>query len=151
MKKIGIIICICSLIACESNEGNQVNMREEKSTLRFLKEIEWPLAYSNQDTVLLDRILGEDFQMIDQSGGWYTKADELAWIKENGTSYDSFFYEIKRLEVLPNGTAVVAGTGHIYADTTHSVYESSNVLVKRDGLWKAILSHVSGYRKFDQP
>lgn len=151
MKKIGIIICICSLIACESNEGNQVNMREEKSTLRFLKEIEWPLAYSNQDTVLLDRILGEDFQMIDQSGGWYTKADELAWIKENGTSYDSFFYEIKRLEVLPNGTAVVAGTGHIYDDTTHSVYESSNVLVKRDGLWKAILSHVSGYRKFDQP
>lgn len=40
-----------------------------------------------------------------------------------------------------------AGTGHIRNDSTYSIYQSSNVLVKRDSVWKAILSHVSGFKK----
>ncbi len=86
---------------------------DDEAKLRYLKEVEWPKAYREQDTVLLDRILGEDFQMINDSGGWYTKQDELAWIKEHATQHDSFYYEIKRLEVLPNGTAIICGTGHM--------------------------------------
>ncbi|MEO0734938.1 MAG: hypothetical protein AAFZ52_19025, partial [Bacteroidota bacterium] len=58
-----------------------VNRAEDERLLRQLKEELWPTAYAEQDTLLLDRILGEDFQMIDQAGNWYEKADELAWIK----------------------------------------------------------------------
>jgi len=47
---------------------------------------------------------------------------------------------------LDNGTAIICGTGHIQKDSIKSTYESSNVLVKREGDWKAILSHVSGVR-----
>ena len=43
---------------------------------------EWPKAYAKQDTLLLDRILGKDFKMIDQAGNWYSKKDELEWIKK---------------------------------------------------------------------
>ena len=113
------------------------------------KEVEWPKAYAEQDTILLDRILGEDFQMIDQDGNWYTKKDELDWIKKNAAGYDSFHFEIKRFEILDNGTAIICGTGHILNDTVKSIYQSSNVLVKREGEWKAVLSHVSGLKTLD--
>jgi hypothetical protein len=62
-------------------------------------------------------------------------------------AHDSFRYEINRLDIYRNGTAIVAGTGHIYNDSTYSIYQSSNVLIKRDSIWKATLSHVSGYKK----
>jgi len=88
--------------------------------------------------------------MIDQSGNWYSKSDELEWIKKNALNNDSFRYEIKRFEILENGTALVCATGHILKDSVRSIYQSSNMLVKREGQWKAILSHVSGFKTIEQ-
>ena len=66
--------------------------------------------------------------MIDQGGNWYSKKDELDWIKSNATNNDSFRYEIKRLEFLENATAIVCGTGHILKDAVRSIYQPSKVL-----------------------
>ena len=120
-----------------------------KDTLRlkYLKEVLWPRAYRFQDTVLLDLILDKSFELIDGNGNRFTKEDEINWIKNNAMKHESFHYEIKRLDIYKNGTAVIAGTGHIRNDSTYSVYQSSNVLVKKDTIWKAILSHVSGLKK----
>ncbi len=122
-----------------------INEGDEKS-LRYLKEVEWPKAYHEQDTLLLDRLLGEDFQMIDAEGNWTDKKFEMNWIKQHTDRPDSFHYEIKRLQILENGTAIIAGTGHIFNDTTETIYQSSNYLEKRDGIWKAFSSHVSGVK-----
>ncbi len=123
----------------------------DEAVLRNLKEIEWPKAYREQDTKLLDRILADEFQMVRDDGNWSNKQKELEFIKANKPSYDSFRFEIKRLEVFENGTAVVAGTGHIRGkdkDGEYKVeYQSSNILIKRDSVWKAISSHVSGVKK----
>ena len=156
MKNIFLIFLIVFSFSCQQNETSVVeansalDIESEKEQLRFLKEVEWPKAYRQQDTVLLDRILGDDFQMIDNSGLWSNKNDELEWIKNNGVSYDSFRYEIKRLEVFDNGTAIISGTGHIVNDSIQSIYQSSNILIKRDGVWKAITSHVSGYKTIEE-
>ena len=148
-----IAITILVLIAgsCQQKQkevayGAEIDHIADKEGLTYLKEVLWPQAYREQDTVLLDRILDDSFKMIDNEGKYYTKKDELAWIKEHATQHDSFFYEINRLDIYLNGTAVVSGTGHIYNDSTYAIYQSSNILVKRDTLWKAISSHVSGYR-----
>ena len=146
------IIIIILIIGCK--ERNQVSTNliteEDKKTLKYLKETEWPKAYAEHDTLLLDGILGDDFKMIDQLGNWYSKKDELEWIKKNATNNDSFHYEIKRFEILDNGTAVICGTGHILKDSVKSIYQSSNVFVKRKGKWKAILSHVSGFTNLEE-
>ena len=148
-----LLLMIFLLASCQIGAESSFDVtispitEEDKQTLTYLKEVEWPKAYKEQDTLLLDRILGEDFKMIDQSGNWYTKKDELAWIKEHATEHDSFYYEIKRLEILDNGTAIIAGRGHIFNDSTASTYESSNVLIKRGANWKAVLSHVSGFKE----
>lgn len=123
----------------------------DKEVLTYLKEVEWPKAYRDQDTVLLDRILAAEFQMIDDQGNWYSKKDELDYIKGNKPTYESFRFEIKRLDIFENATAVVSGMGHIRNQDEKgpylSTYHSSNVLIKRNGIWKAISSHVSGIKK----
>lgn len=154
MKKIILILFVTVIfVNCHKNENTQsqtdklmtFNLEIEK--LRTLKEIEWPKAYREQDTVLLDRILGEDFQMITNDGEWSNKIKQLERIKKVAMNHDSFRYELKRLEILENGTAIIAGTGHIVNDSIKTIYQSSNILIKRNGIWKAVLSHVSGAKK----
>lgn len=123
----------------------------DEAALRELKEVLWPKAYFEQDTALLDRILADEFKMIDGSGAWSTKADELEWVADNKPAYDSLVFEIRRLEIFNGDAAVVAGTGTIRGSDEDgpyvAEYQSTNVLVKRDGEWRAVASHVSGYRQ----
>ena len=127
--------------------------KEEKKTndeevLRYLKEVEWPKAYREQDTVLLGRILADEFKMIGSDGSRSSKKEELAYIKTHKPSYQSFKFNIDRLEIFENNTAIVSGIGIITNKDSIGPYElhysSSNVLIKRDGNWKAISSHTSG-------
>lgn len=124
---------------------------DDEKALREIKEVLWPRAYRDQDTALLDRLLADEFQMIDGSGLWSTKADEVKWVKENRPEYDSLTFQIKRLDVFENGTAIVAGTGTVKgrdsAGPWVAEYQSSNVLIKRKGAWRAVASHVSGYKR----
>ena len=138
-------------ISCTQQEKQSpyIPTDEDWETLRQLKEVSWPEAYRNQDTVLLDQILADEFQMIDASGNWGTKREEIEWIKKNPFAVDSFWFEIKRFEILENGTAIIAGTGHIKADSTKLIYQSSNYLIKRNGQWKAFSSHVSGIEEVE--
>lgn len=151
MKFVRLAIALACLNSCgEAPNGNgagSTTVADDERQLRYLKEVEWPKAYGEQDTLLLDRILRDEFQMIDAEGNVFTKADELDWITQNEWAVDSFRYEIKRLETWPNGTAIVSGVGHMLSDSTASTYWSSNVFIKTDGMWRAISSHVSGVKE----
>lgn len=149
--EIVLIISLC-LAACGQPATTPVtpSRAEDERALRYLKEVEWPKAYREQDTVLLDRILRDDFAMIDAEGNVFRKADEMDWIRKNAMRVDSFRYAIERLEIWPNGTAIVSGKGHMLDDSTATVYSSSNVFIRTDGLWRAISSHVSGVKEVEQ-
>jgi ketosteroid isomerase-like protein len=60
----------------------------------------------------------------------------------------------RRLEIFENGTAVVSGTGRMEGEDENGpykiTYQSSNVLIKRQGQWKAIASHVSGVKAVNE-
>lgn len=147
MKRFWISAAAVLLFAAALQAAPQDRSADEKA-LRQIKEVDWPKAYREQDTALLDRILADEFQSIDADGNWSTKAEELDYIRKNKPSYESFRFEIRRLEIFENGTAVVAGTGHIQGRDEKGPYrveyQSSNILIKRGGVWKAISSHVSG-------
>ncbi|MEM9648106.1 MAG: nuclear transport factor 2 family protein [Bacteroidota bacterium] len=147
------IVFISILSSCEKRisvpSPEPVISSEDSKILRNLKEVQWPKAYREQDTILLDKILGEDFQMIDAGGTWSNKAKELEYIKANTMQHDSFYYDIKRLDILDNGTALICGTGHILNDSIETIYQSSNILIKRNGMWKAVASHVSGIKRLE--
>ena len=121
---------------------------KDVSVLTNLKTVLWPKAYREQDTVLLDRILADEFQRINSDGVASTKRDEINRIKKSKPSYLSFDFKIERLDIFENNTAVVSGTGTIRNRDAEGlydmIYKSSNVLIKRNGEWKAISSHTSG-------
>ncbi|HYG61072.1 MAG TPA: nuclear transport factor 2 family protein [Thermoanaerobaculia bacterium] len=119
---------------------------DDERALRRLKEVDWPKAYKEQDVALLGRILADEFQMVDADGNKSTKAQELDWVRNNKPGYDSLTFEITRLDIFENGTAIVGGTGTIRDEGSVTEYQSSNVLVKRDGTWRAVASHVSGVK-----
>ena len=75
--------------------------------------------------------------------------DKMVYIKDGIIQKIADRIEINGVEILENNTAIIAGTGHIINDDKESIYQSSNVLIKRNGIWKAVLSHVSGYKELE--
>lgn len=129
-------------------EAHAPDRRGDAETLRRIKTVDWPKAYREQDVVLLDTILAEEFERIGADGRRTSKRDEMEYVRKNRPNYSNFNFEITRLEVFENGTAVVSGLGDVRGrDAKGSYatrYSSSNVFIKRAGVWKAIASHVSG-------
>lgn len=133
------LLMLASAVALADDEGSSSD-REE---LQHFKTVLWPQAYRTQDTALLDRLLDDSFQMIDGEGNRSTKQKELDWIAENAWNPGAFEYRIERLEIYGGDTAIIDGTGIAEKYT----YKSSNVLIRKDGQWRAVASHVSGYRE----
>ena len=113
---------------------------DDEETLRHLKTVLWNQAYRNQDVELLDSILHDTFEMIDGNGNRSTKKKELEYIANHQWDPGTFEYRIERLIIYDGKFAIVDGTG-IASDYT---YKSSNYLIKEDGRWQAVSSHVSG-------
>lgn len=141
-----LLLCVGAGSAAATDES------ADHARLREIKEVLWPKAYREQDSALLDQILANEFESIDAEGARSTKAEELDYIRKNKPSYDSFRFEIKRLQIFPNRTAVVSGTGHVVTQPkagkkgSRTEYQSSNVFIERDRRWQAIASHVSGVK-----
>ena len=116
---------------------------EDEASLRHFKTVLWPQAYRTQDVALLDRMLDDSFQMLDAEGRRSNKQGELDWVENNQWDPGEFEYRIERLDIYDGRIAIIDGTGIASAYR----YKSSNVLIKRDGEWRAIASHVSGFEE----
>lgn len=142
---------LCFIVVLASCNAMAASSVEDETALRKIKEVDWPKAYREQDPALLDRVLADEFRMIDAEGVWSSKPEELEYVRKHKPSYDSFRFVIKRLEIFHNDSAVVAGTGIISngrgADHVVTEYQSTNIFIKRDGRWQAIASHVSGVKR----
>lgn len=142
---------IAGLLITLSSGFLEAEERSDESALREIKEVLWPRAYAQQDVALLDSLLADEFQMVDADGNWSTKEEELDWIRSNPPSYDSLVFEIIRLDIFENGSAIVAGKGVVSGTDEHGPYtleyQSTNVLIKREGAWRAVASHVSGIKR----
>lgn len=136
---------LAALILILPVTGSGESPSEDEAALRHLKTVLWPQAYRTQDVALLDRILHPTFQMIDAEGKRSTKEAELAFVAANAWDPGAFEYRIERLDVYDGRLAVVDGQGVASAYS----YRSSNVLIKEDGRWQAIVSHVSGVESRD--
>lgn len=155
MKQLLVLTLAALVIGCSapsSNEAVSVITDADEATLQEFKTVLWPKAYREQDTALLNQLLHDEFEMVDDNGDKYTKADELTYIANYPPSYDEFSFEITRLDLFDNGTAVVSGTGTMkgmnsVTEAYITTYKSSNILIKVDGQWKAINSHVSGVKE----
>lgn len=137
------LLMLLLLLLSHTTVGHADDVTDEHA-LRHLKTVLWPQAYRTQDVALLDRILHDSFEMIDADGNRSSKQQELDFVRENAWDPGPFEYAIERLEIYPNGVAIIDGTGTV---TGRYTYKSSNVLIRDGEDWRAIASHVSGYRE----
>jgi len=152
MKIYFLSVTFAILVACNPPAVAQSNVSDQDyQTLTDLKIVSFAKAYEEQDTVLLDRILHEKYQLVDDGGAVYSKASEMEYVSKYGPSYDSFEYTIQKLEIFENGTAMIFGIGAIAGSDTQGAYtqtyKSTDVFVKEQGKWKAITTHVSGVKE----
>jgi hypothetical protein len=155
MNKFSLIIGIITILFCfpvNAQEIQEIRSKHktDEQVLRHFKEVLWPKAYREQDTLLLDKLLDDKFQMVEANGDYSDKKLEIAYIKKNKPSYTTFNYKIERLEIFKNGTAVITGTGTVKGQNSNgnytTTYHSSNNLIKVKKEWKAINSQVSGVK-----
>ena len=132
----------CLVIGVATLVGSAAHAQStaDEAELRRIKTELWPKAYREQDTELLGQLLHESFQLIDADGNRSNRARELEWVAANAWDPGEFEYRIERLDIYDGRWAIVAGEGV----ASEYSYRSSNVLIKKDGRWQAVASHVSG-------
>lgn len=160
MMKTYLILAILALfVACNSQPATQTSSQpaavvindQDVQTLTDLKIVSFKKAYEEQDTVLLNEILHDSYQLVDDGGEVYSKNDEMAYVAQYGPSYETFTYDILSLEVYENGTASMFGKGTITGSDIEGNYTQSyketDVFVKEEGTWRAVTTHVSGVKE----
>ncbi len=141
----GLVALLCTSFVFSQN------LTADEQRVKDLKEKVWPKACKEQNTTLLDKILAEEFFMIDADGNTFSKSQEIEYHQQNKPTYESFTYHVGRLLIfdhstaIMNGLAVITGTDDHGAYTT--TYQSSDVMIKRNGEWQTVSSHISGMRK----
>jgi ketosteroid isomerase-like protein len=116
-------------------------MSEEQTVIQL--EHELLNAFRAADTVALDRILADDFTFTDPHGAPATKAFWLNEISEERLVFDSIDLHDLDIKVIGD-TALANGQLTMHARSKHGGYNGryhyTDVYVKQDGRWRAILS-----------
>lgn len=139
--------------AMSSSKADSGLAAEDEATLRTMKTTDLPKAYDEQDTMLLGQLLHEKYQLVDDQGGTYSKADEMIYVSKYPSSYESFDFQIQKLDLFDNGTATIFGVGTMKGKDVEdgspytTTFKSTDSFVKEDGRWQAIASHVSGVKE----
>ncbi len=147
MKNLYLITLSLCILSCTTSP-NQIVDANDLEKLTDIQKNQLVKAYLEQDSVLLDKLLHEDYQLIDDNGDRYTKGDELTYVSNYPPSYSSQEFEILEIDIIDNGSAVVIAKATLKGmdgeDAYITTYTISTSYVKIDGLWSAINSHVSG-------
>jgi len=109
-------------------------------------EIEWGDAFEQRDFAALDRIMADEYILTDPLGNVRDKAESLAALKTNEVLFESS--KSDNVDVRINGdTAVVTGRstfkGRYRGWSMTGKYQYTDVLVKRNGSWRAVGSHIT--------
>jgi len=109
-------------------------------------EIEWGEAFERRDFVTLDRIMADEYILTDPLGNVRDKAESMAAIATNEVHFESTTSDNVKVRI--NGdTAVVTGRstfrGRYRGWSMAGRYQYTDVLVKRNGSWLAVSSHIT--------
>lgn len=128
--------------------SNSTISSEEDEVRRV--EIEWGEAFERRDFATLDRIMADEYILTDPLGNVRGKAEGLAALETNEVLFEST--KSDNVKVRINGdTAVVTGRstfkGRYKGWSMAGQYQYTDVLVKRNGSWQAVSSHITAVGK----
>lgn len=129
-------------------------MEDSEATIKELRSIVddlWKKGYPNKDSEMVANLYHEKFNLVDDEGSVFSKADEVAYVAEYGDQYQNFSYEIETACLYENGTAVISANcrflGVDSGGAFSTEYVQSLTFSRIDGSWKIIYSQVSGVKE----
>jgi ketosteroid isomerase-like protein len=125
-------------------ENNLPLISDEDEVRRI--ESEWGDAFERHDMATLDHLMADEYILTDPLGNVRTKAESLAAIETSELLFESTNSDDVNVRI--NGdTAVVTGRstfkGRYKGWSMAGQYQYTDVLVKRQGSWKAVSSHIT--------
>jgi ketosteroid isomerase-like protein len=153
-KNLATLLPILALAAC-APEGPTANAQDRESsraadieTLRQIKLEQWPGYYREQDWQGLQDFLTEDFVLVAPDGSAENREQTVEWVRDNpwGNADANFEYTIRRIDFYSDDVANIHGTGRFDGEDCRMAYESANILVRKNGEWKAAFSQTSAPR-----
>lgn len=118
--------------------------------LTEIKVNEWRRIYAERDAEALEDFLAEEFIVLSPVGVMSTKDEEIEYLRTTppDSAPSDFVYSISEILFQGEDVAVIFGHGDSTRSTEegepcHHRYWSSNTLVRENGAWKALFSHVS--------
>ena len=128
-----------------SPEINAVTTPTEEDEIRRI-EFEWGVAFERGDMATLDRLMADEYIVTDPLGVVRNKADSLAAVETRAVFFESSRSDDVNVRI--NGdTAVVTGRstfrGRYKGWSMAGQYQYTDVLVKRQGSWLAVSSHIT--------
>ena len=149
--KAGILLAAATVLSSGAACASASDREADIATLTEKKIVIWPKLYAERDADGLDAFLGDEFVVLNPDGTKRTKADELKFLRETPPDDEEsdFLYTIDDIVFPTDDMAIIYGHGDSTRETEdgepcHHNYWSSNTLVRREGEWKAVFSHVSG-------
>lgn len=120
-------------------------MSSEEDEVRRV-ESEWGDAFEQRDFATLDRIMADEYILTDPLGNVRGKAESLAALATNKVLFESTRSDNVKVRI--NGdTAVVTARatfkGRYRGWSMAGQYQYTDVLVKRNGSWQAVSSHIT--------
>lgn len=109
-------------------------------------ESEWGTAFERRDLHKLNRLMADEYNFTDPLGQIRTKAETLDALATNEVNFESTNSDNVRVRVCGD-TAVVTGRstfrGRYRGFSVSGQYQYTDVLVRREGSWKAVNSHIT--------
>jgi len=109
-------------------------------------EIEWGYAFERRDIATLERLMADEYILTDPLGHVRNKTETLAAIETNEVDFESTQSADVNVTIYDH-TAVVTGRstfrGRYKGWSMAGCYQYTDVLVNRNGSWKAVSSHIT--------
>lgn len=109
-------------------------------------EIEWGDAFERRDIATLDHLMADEYILTDPLGHVRNKTETLAAIETNKVDFESTQSADVNVTIYDH-TAVVTGRstfrGRYKGWSMAGCYQYTDVLVNRNGSWKAVSSHIT--------
>ena len=109
-------------------------------------EYQWGVAFERKDLTTLDQLMADEYILTDPLGHVRSKAESLAVIETNEVHFESSQSDDVKVRI-SGDTAVVTGRstfrGRYKGWSMSGRYQYTDVLVKRQGVWQAVGSHIT--------
>ncbi len=103
-------------------------------------------AFRLRDVARLEKLLATEFVLVDSQGVVQSRAQNIEEVRQGDPAYD-IFHNMDMSARVYGSAAVVQGVTHVKGKSGGKTFEIklrfTDTLVKRDGRWQLVVSHVS--------